>query len=172
VDAGGEEGTVSRSLRVLAILASVLVLLGAAPAAIGGGPTREVISMADPALDAEESASLTEECGFPVRARNAGHIIIQVFPAGSRKMQQLDHYNIRATYTNLETGAYVLLRDIGPDRWYVRDGKAYVAVTGRATTSTGVIGQVVIDLETGETVKSVGNDVGVFWDRLCAALSD
>ncbi len=159
-----------RSLRVLAILATLAVLLGAAPAALGAGPTREVISLADPALDAEEAAMLTEQCGVPVSASNAGHIIIQVFPDGRRSVFGIDHYNIRATYTNLATGATVRLRDIGPDRWYIRDGKAYLGVTGRSTTFSGVIGLVVFDLETEEIVKSAGNEVGIFWDTICDAL--
>ena len=103
-------------------------------------------------------------------AKNAGHVIYQVFPDGRRSMLALDHYNIRATYTNLETGTVVLLRDIGPDRWYVRDGNAYLGVTGRSTTFSGVIGLVVFDLATEQVVKSAGNEVGNFWDSICEAL--
>ena len=159
-----------RSLRVLAILASLAVLLGAAPAVLGGGPTREVVSLADPALDAAESADLTARCGVPVSASNAGHIIYQSFPEGRRSVMELDHYNIRATYTNLDTGASVRLRDIGPDRFYSRGDTLYVAVTGRATTSTGVIGQTVFNLALEDPIKTVGNDVGLFWDQICEAL--
>jgi hypothetical protein len=161
---------VPRSLRVLAILASLLVLLGAAPAALGAGPTREVVSLADPELDAAESAMLTAQCGVPVSASNAGHIIYQSFPSGRRSVMGIDHYAIRATYTNLLTGATVRLRDIGPDRWYSRGDTLYLAVTGRATTSTGVIGQTVFNLALDDPIKTVGNNVGVFWDSICEAL--
>ncbi|HEX5827648.1 MAG TPA: hypothetical protein VFY23_09020 [Candidatus Limnocylindrales bacterium] len=154
----------------LGVLASLALVLALAVPASAAGPTREVISLDDPALDAAESEWLSGLCGFEVSANNAGHIIIQVFPDGRRSMLELDHYNIRATYTNVETGRSVRLRDIGPDRWYVRDGKAYLGVTGRSTTFSGVIGLVVFDLETEEVVKSAGNEVGIFWDSICEAL--
>jgi predicted metalloprotease with PDZ domain len=156
---------------VLTILATLATLAGAlVPAVLAAGPERTVISLADPELDAQESAILTEQCGVPVSASNAGHVIYQVFPGGPRSITELDHYNIRATYTNLATGTSVRLRDIGPDRFYIRDGKAYLGVTGRSTTFSGVIGLVVFDLETGEIVKSAGNEVGIFWDSICEAL--
>ncbi len=63
-----------RSLRVLAILASLAVLLAAAPAVLGGGPTRDVVDLDDPAIDIEEAAFWTEECGFAVGVDNSGHI--------------------------------------------------------------------------------------------------
>ena len=160
----------SASLRVLAVLAILALVLGAAPAALAAGPTREVFDLDDPALDVEEAAFWTDVCGFAVGVDNSGHITALVFPDGRRSMVRIDSYHIRATYTNLATGTSVRLRDIGPDRWYVRNGTLYVGVTGRSTTGSGVIGLVVIDVATGDVVHQAGNEVGLFQDRLCAAL--
>ena len=158
-------------IRVLALLALVIAALAAAPVVAAAGPTKEVISLNDPALDAAESADLTATCGFPVIADNAGHVILIAFPGGNRSMQEIDVYGIRATYTNPQTGTMVRLVDVGPDRFYLRGDALYLAVTGRSLTGSGVIGQVVIDLGTGETVKAVGNDVGLFQEQVCDALA-
>ena len=56
------------TLRLLATLASLAVVLAAAPAALAGQPDREVISLNDPAIDVEESAWASALCGFPIDA--------------------------------------------------------------------------------------------------------
>jgi len=160
-----------RSLASLATLAMLAATIGAAPAALAAGPQRIVVDLDDPALDAEESAAYTEACGFEVAADNAGHIIMLVFPESRKRMLEINVYGIRATYTNVETGASIRLRDDGPDRIYVKDGSLFVGVTGRSTTGTGVVGLTVIDLTTFEVVKQAGNDVGLFQDQLCDALA-
>ena len=161
----------SLSVRVLASLATLAILLAAVPAALAAGPTREVFDLDDPQIDVDESAWVSGLCGFAVDAQVSGRIQAVVYPEGRRHVIEIDHYVQRVTYTNLETGRVVKLRDIGPDRFYIRDGRLYVAVTGRAVTSQGNIGQVVIDLETNEVVFRAGNDVGLFNDQLCDALS-
>ena len=145
-------------------------MFAAAPVA-AARPEREVIDMNDPAIDVEETAFVTQACGFPIVADVSGHVMFTVFPEGSRHVQELDHYAIRATYTNPATGETFRLRDIGPDRFFVKHGVAYVAITGRSETGSGNIGVVVINLETGELVHKAGNDIGFYTERLCAALS-
>jgi hypothetical protein len=163
---------VRRSLRVLASLATLAFLVGVpAPAALAAGPERFVIDLDDPQVDAEEAEFWSGECGFEVAVDNRGHIMGAIFPAGHRSVVELDHYLIRASYTNVETGTVVRLRDIGPDRFYLRAGRAYVAVTGRSLTGTGTIGQVVFDLETNEIVHQAGRETGLFQDQLCDALA-
>jgi hypothetical protein len=154
----------------LGVLASLALLFALVPVAAAAGPVRNVINLADPALDADESAWLSEECGFPVKAVNAGHIIEMTFPAGRRTKTQINVYGIRATYTNLDSGVSVKLVDAGPDRFYTKGGRLYVAVTGRSTTGTGTIGVVVFDLETDEIVHESGKEVGIFWDSICDRL--
>jgi hypothetical protein len=162
---------VSRSVRVLASLASLAVVLAAAPAVLAAGPTVEILDLNDPQADIDESASISDACGFPIAADVAGTWRFVVYPEDARHVVEIDHYVTRVTYTNLDTGRVVKLRDIGPDRAYLRDGHLYVAVTGRAVTSQGNIGQVVVDIETGEIVFRAGNDVGLFNDQLCDALA-
>ena len=159
------------SQRVLAVLATFAMLLTAAPAALAAGPVRTVFSLNDPALDTDEAAFWTATCGFAVGVDNSGHINVLEFPAGSRSMLEIDAYDVHTTYVNLATGTTVRLRDAGPDRFYVRDGRVYVGITGRSTTGTGVIGLVVFDFETGAIVHTAGNDVGLFQDTLCEALA-
>ena len=159
----------SLSVRVLASLATLALILAAAPAALAAGPTREVTWLNDPGIDVEESAWASGFCGFPVEADVAGRIqtIVQ---SGTGHILGLDVYGIRADYRNPETGARFTYRDIGPDRLFVKDGRVYVAVTGRSSGS-GVIGVVVIDTATGDVVHVAGNDVGDFYDGMCEALA-
>ena len=157
------------TLRVLASLASLAVVLAATPAALAGPPTREVVSLNDPAIDVEESAWASSLCGFPIDADVSGHILLSEHD-GTGHVLALDVFGIRATYRNPDTGATFRYRDIGPDRLFVKDGRLYVAVTGRSSGS-GVIGVVVIDLETGEAVHVAGNDVGDFYAGMCETLS-
>jgi hypothetical protein len=157
------------SLRVLATLATLAVVLAAAPAALAGPPAREVISLNDPAIDVDESAWASNLCGFPVDADVSGHIQV-IAHDGTGHVLGLDVYGIRATYRNPDTGATFHYRDIGPDRVFVKDGRVYVAVTGRSSGS-GVIGVVVIDVEADEVVHVAGNDVGDFYDGMCETLA-
>jgi hypothetical protein len=157
------------TLRVLATLASLAVVLAAAPAALAGPPAREVISLNDPAIDVDESAWASDLCGFPVDADVSGHIQV-IAHDGTGHVLGLDVYGIRATYRNPDTGATFHYRDIGPDRVFVKDGRVYVAVTGRSSGS-GVIGVVVIDVEADEVVHVAGNDVGDFYDGMCETLA-
>jgi hypothetical protein len=151
------------------ILVACLVSLLLPSAALAAGPTRDTINLDDPQIDIDETAFATGFCGFPVDAQVSGHIGIRVFPGG-RSVVGLNNYAIRITYSNPATGASVFFRDIGPDRFYVKDGVAYIAVTGRATSSAGNIGVVKIDLATDTIVHQAGNDTGLFYDQLCGLI--
>ena len=125
----------------------------------------------DPQIDIDESAWASDVCGFAVEAEVAGQWTFVVYPDGARHRVEIDHFVTRVTYTNVETGRVVRLRDIGPDRWSLRDGVLTVAVTGRAVTSQGIIGQIVFDIETGDVIFQAGRDVGLFNDSLCERLA-
>lgn len=159
----------ARSLVAIAF-AAVLVAALAGPA-MAAGPTREILDLDDPAWDADETAWITDVCGFAVDASVAGTWTFVVYPSDARHVVEIDHYVTRISYTNVATGTIVRLRDIGPDRFSVRDGRLYVAVTGRAVTSWGHIGQIVLDIESGEIVFEAGADTGFFYDDLCARLA-
>jgi hypothetical protein len=159
-------------MRVPTILALVCLALLFPSAALGAAPTREFISLDDPAFDADETAFVSDLCGFPIDAELSGHVIVTSFPKESTPgVFALNVYGVRVTYTNPETGKVARLRDVGPDRFFVKGGVAYVAVTGRSETGSGIVGVVIIDLTTGDVVHQAGNDIGVIYDRLCAALS-
>jgi len=160
-----------RSHRVLASLATVALVVGVtAPAALAAGPQRTVIDLNDPQIDIDESAWASGWCGFDVAAEVSGHVIVTEFPDDARSPLEIDVYGTRATYTNVATGATIRLRDVGPDRFYERDGSVYVAITGRSVTGSGVIGVVIVNLDTDEVVLIAGNEVGNFNDQFCAAI--
>lgn len=162
----------SRSRRVIGLLLmSGLLVAAMAPAVQAAGPTTETINLNDPAIDADETAWASDWCGFPVDADVSGRIAFKVFPSDRRGVVELDIYGIRVTYVNPATGAWVKLRDIGPDRFFVKHGQAYVAITGRSANGSGVYGVVIIDLQTGEVVHNAGKDAGIFNDWFCDAIA-
>jgi hypothetical protein len=150
-----------------ALLGAILLSVLATSGILAAGPTREVVDLNDPALDVDESAFATDFCGFPVDADVSGHIAYLFFPGGgAQSVQELDLYAVRFAYTNPATGTTVRTTDVGPDRFYVRKGSLFIAITGRSFN----IGVFVIDLETEEVVHQAGkaND---FYDTLCAELA-
>jgi ABC-type glycerol-3-phosphate transport system substrate-binding protein len=156
---------------LLVLIASLLSLALATPA-LAAKPSKEVRSLDDPGLEAIYSAALTVACGVPVQADFEGTVTVHVFTDrhGDFK-REIDKYWIRDTFTNTETGATVLLRDVGPDIYWVgRDGHTYIALTGRSLTGSGVIGRTVFNLDTGELVSQSGNVVGSIVDQVCPLL--
>jgi hypothetical protein len=150
-----------------ALLGTVLLGVLATSGVFAAGPTREVVDLDDQALDVDESAFATNFCGFPVDADVSGHIGYLYFAGdGAQSVQELDLYAVRFAYTNPATGITVRTTDVGPDRFYVRKGSLFIAITGRSFN----IGVFVIDLETEEVVHQAGkaND---FYDTLCAELA-
>lgn len=146
--------------------ASVMLALLASNS-LAAGPVRTVFDLNDPSADADESAFATAFCGFEVQADISGRVTMLAYPGGdSRSVVQLNVYAIRVVYTNPANGNVVRLEDTGPDRFYVKDGRAYIAITGRSFN----IGVVVIDLESSEIVHQAGQPNTVF-DTLCGILA-
>ena len=115
---------------------------------------------------------MTAACGTEIDVDLTGRIIVLVFDKPvSEGVVELNVFHIDATFTNPETGATLSLHDVGPDVYFVRDGKLFVAVTGRSTTGSGVIGRVVFDVETGEVVFEAGKPVGDYVETVCEALT-
>jgi hypothetical protein len=159
--------------KVVLILAAAVLALALAAPALAAKPFMEVISLDDPVAEAEWSAILTQECGAPISADFEGTVTLHLFTDGQGDFKrEIDKYWIRDTFTNTETGASVLLKDVGPDIiWIGRDGILYVAVTGRSLTGTGVIGRTVINGETGEVISSSGKVVGSIAEQVCPLLT-
>jgi hypothetical protein len=153
------------------LLAMALVAVLVAPAA-AATPTREVIDLDDPAAEAFWSEVLTDACGFEVAVDFEGTVTVHVFTdrRGDFRME-IDKYWIRDRFTNVETGATVLLKDVGPDQVRVRnDGQVTLAIVGRSLTGSGVIGRVLYDLDTGELLQMSGREVGPIEDQVCPAI--
>jgi hypothetical protein len=86
---------------------------------------------------------------------------------------EIDVFGTHATFTNVDTGATYSIVDVGPDIYSFdpATGHLTVAITGRSLTGSGVIGRVVIDLDTGEIVSSAGNPEGDWVENACTALT-
>jgi hypothetical protein len=158
-------------MRVLVAL-SLLVLALLLPAtALAAAPTRDRVDLNDPSADVDETAWATDFCGFPVEADISGHIDAMSHDKSGPGTFDKTSYHVYVTYRNPANGARFTLRDVGPDRAYVKDGVAYVAVTGRSETGTGRTGVTKIDLSTGEIVHQSGNDIGLYYDYFCDELA-
>ena len=163
-----------RVLRRVVLSAAVIGLaLALAAPATAATPTRQTIDLDDPEAEAFWSEALTDACGFAVAVDFEGSVRVTVFAdkAGEFK-REIDKWFIRDTFTNVATGASILLKDVGPDHyWISRDGHLMLAITGRSLTGSGIIGRVVIDLDTGETVHISGKPVGTIFDQVCDAIA-
>jgi hypothetical protein len=165
---------VPHAVRPFIVIGSALVLVLTLAAPVSAGkPTRETFDLDDPAEEAFWAEVMTEACGVPVAVDFEGSVRVKVWTdkAGGFK-REIDKWFIRDTFTNLATGASILLKDVGPDHyWISKDGHLMLAITGRSLTGSGVIGRVVIDLDTGETVHSSGKEVGSMTDQVCGAIA-
>lgn len=164
----------SRGKRVLAAWAiAILLVASSISPLLAAKPDRFTIDLDDPDAEAFYAELLSEACGAEIAVDFEGSVRVLVFTDrhGNWK-REINKYWIRDTFTNVETGASVLLKDVGPDLfWLSRDGHLTLAITGRSLTGSGVIGRVVIDLDTGEVVHSAGKDVGSIADQVCPAIT-
>jgi hypothetical protein len=159
-----------RPIKRSLILAALFTVAAALPASAAEPQKPFVLDLNDPALDAEESAFWTRACGFPVTADLSGHIIFHNEHEGA--VSSLIVFHITARLTS-ESGTYFLV-DVGPDISFTRNGTPYVAVVGRSITGSGVIGRVLVNLETMELMvsgKLVAEEVfGDFRKTVCREL--
>lgn len=160
-----------RPIKRALLLSLAMAMFAALPASAAEPQKPFVIDFNDPTLDAEESAFWTKVCKLPVTADISGHIIVHNDNEGALTSLVVFHITVQLTTSD---GRYHLV-DVGPDIGFTRDGTPYVAVIGRAITSSGVIGRVLVNLETLETAVSgrlVGDELfGDFTKPICRALS-
>ncbi len=144
-----------------------LVALAAAPVAAA---KPESFDFDDPALEAEDSAALTQECGFAVTADYAGHVIFHVDRSGH--YVEIDNYQVQGTLTNVATGTTVTFHDSGPNRAAIdADGHTILQITGRDHTGGGWVGLVTVDLDSGEVLSMHGHELGATFDGICDKLA-
>ncbi len=157
---------------LLALTIAALVAMLATPS-LAAKPIREVISLDDPLAEAFWSAELTAACGAPIVADFEGTLTVHVLTDRNGDFKrEIDKYWARDTFTNTDTGASTLLKDVGPDIVFIgRDGALYVAITGRSLTGSGVIGRTLVNLDTGEVVRESGRVVGSVADQVCPVIA-
>lgn len=108
--------------------------------------------------------------GVVLSRHNEGWFQVRTFSGTGNRNVELDVFHIVLTFTNAAGETYVF-RDVGPDHYYLnKDGDLIIAITGRSTGS-GVIGHVVINLDTGETLLVAGNEFGSARALACEALT-
>ena len=93
---------------------------------------------------------------FQVMGESGGNLALNIF-------------HLVFTFTN-EEGETFVFNDVGPDRVYVKNGEIFIAITGRST-ATGIIGHVVQNLTTGETVLEAGKEFAPLEEQACEALT-
>jgi len=158
----------------LIFLFAAVITLALAITAAAASPSRTVISFDDPILEAEIAADLTAACGAPIAVDLSGKVeIIALNKSTQAGAIEIDAFETRGTFTNTATGATATLVDAGPDlvKYDAKTGHVVVAITGRSITGSGVIGRVVVDLDTGEVLSVAGLAKGDFVENLCSELT-
>src|SRR6185503_10757715 len=143
--------------------AIALALLTATPVAAA---KPESFDFDDPQLEADDSATLTEECGFAVTADYRGHVIFHVDTSG--RHIEVDNFQVQGTFTNVGTGAAVSFHDSGPNRVSVTDeGHTIVQITGRDHSGGSWVGMVTVDTTTDEVLSMHGHALDSVFDHIC-----
>jgi hypothetical protein len=158
----------------LMFISAAVITLAFAITATAASPSKTVISFDDPILEAEIAADLTAACRAPIAADLSGKVEIIVLDKSKQAgVIEINAYETRGTFTNTATGATATLVDAGPDlvRYDPKTGHVVVAITGRSLTGSGVIGRVVVDLDTGEVLSVAGLTKGDFVENLCSELT-
>ena len=161
-----------KRILVLPVLA-ILMLALAFPAA-AGKPVKFVVDLGTPANEADVAAFLTDACGVPIAVEADGKVTIIVLDKPKQRgVVEINAYEFHALVTNLDSGATTTIVDAGPDlfKFDSKTGHLLLAITGRSTTGSGVIGRFVIDLDTGEIVHVSGNQLGDPAEAICAEVT-
>jgi hypothetical protein len=97
-----------------------------------------------------------------------GWIQFRVFDEPAKRNVELDIFHVVGTYTT-SAGKSFVFRDIGPDHYYLEDGNLFVASSGRF--GGGLIGHIVSNITTGETVFIAGKEFAGAEALACEALT-
>jgi hypothetical protein len=158
----------------LMFISAAVITLALAITATAANPSKTVISFDDPELEAAIAADLTAACGAPIAVDLSGKVEIIVLDKSKQAGAiEIDAYETRGRFTNTATGATATLVDAGPDlfKYDSKTGHVVVAITGRSITGSGVVGRVVVDLDTGEVLSVSGLEKGDFIENLCSELT-
>jgi hypothetical protein len=134
-----------------------------AQAPADGNGNKQVITFNEDVPD-----PLTCPNGAELRLNFRGWVQVKLFE-NSRRVE-LDVWHTTHTWTNA-AGETFVDREIGPDRYYLdRDGNLILSITGHSP-AFGVMGQIVINLTTGEVVKVTGPSHPDHLTLACEALT-
>jgi hypothetical protein len=136
-------------------------LLATAPA--DGNGNRLVFPVDEP---------FTLDCGAEDLTGTAtGWISVRFFPQPKNRNVELDNFHVVLTYRNSAGQTYTFV-EAGPAHvWFDFDTQQFfVALIGRSAGS-GLLGRLVVNLDTGEVVFFAGNPVGPSDDTACEALT-
>jgi hypothetical protein len=162
------------SLRVgwtpTAIVFAAIAALTLASPAVAARPTREVIDIGTPELEALISADLTALCGFEIAVIADQTVTVMVFSRNDGTFhREIDQWQLHWTVTNVETGASIAVHSVGPEMlWMNRDGVPMHAFVGLALI--GYTGRELSNADTGELLRASGHFVGDIEQVFCDAL--
>jgi hypothetical protein len=121
-------------------------------------------------LDFEIADFATCPNGEALDIRGDGWIQVRLFTQEANPRVELDVAHVLHTWTN-SAGETFVDREIGPDRYYLdAGGNLILSITGLGS-AFGSIGQLVINLTTGEIVFSTGPGFPDHLEAACDALS-
>jgi len=106
--------------------------------------------------------------GTVLAAHIEGWIQARVFEGSGSPNVELDVFHTVTTFTS-PAGKTYAFHDVGPDHYFIRGGDLIVASSGRL--GGGLIGRVVTNLTTGETLFVAGKEFAGVESLACAALT-
>jgi hypothetical protein len=147
----------------------------AAPA-LAAPPTREIIDVGTPEIEALIAANLSDVCRFEISVDADARITAMVFSNNDGTFRrEIDASQIKWTLTNVATGVAIRVHNVGPDIFWVnRDGVTMHAIIGRSYVvhdGIGFIGRVVISEDTGTVQAFAGHLTGDMQQLVCAPLA-
>jgi hypothetical protein len=151
----------------IAALSAAAVVMMSAGAAFAAPPTITIIDFSQFEVFAE--ADWLAECGFAVDVEFEGQIIIHEFDG--QRLVEIDNWRTFMSYSaNGKT--FVAAHPLAsPDIfWIAGDGTLYHAITGRAPFN-GLIGRVVLNVDTDTVVSSHGRAIDNPIDDICAMIA-
>ncbi len=161
-------------------LMALLVVLPLLSGCEGGGPvspSNELPAFAPAGNDNKFVFPIHEELsdvctgGAEVNVVIDGWVQGRFFQQANNKNVLLQVFHSTITFTNQATGETFVFRDVGPDHYSLdKDGNLVVAITGRSTGS-GVIGHVVINIDTDEVLLVAGKEFGNVFTLGCEAVT-
>jgi hypothetical protein len=135
----------------------------AGPQGINQRPRRLVFPIDEP---------FTVNCGTEELTGTAeGWIAVRVFTQPKNRNVELENFHVVFTYRNSAGQTYTFV-EVGPAHvWFDFDtSQFFVDLIGRSAGS-GLLGRLVVNLDTGEVVFFAGNPVGPSDDLACEALT-